>query len=59
VQRWTEAIRHEQALASTPHTLAQVDRWELAHDDEEIARNVAKAAKTAYESGLRELIFGF
>ena len=39
VQQWVVAIRKEEALASTNHSVAQVDRWEQAHFEEEEARN--------------------
>ena len=59
VEEWIKKIRTEEALASSVHTVAQVDRWEQAHFDEEEARNRAKAAKTEYEDALREELFGF
>jgi hypothetical protein len=39
--------------------LAQVDRWEHAHDAEEAARNQVKVAKKEYEDALRRKFFGF
>jgi hypothetical protein len=59
VEHWIAAIRKEEALASVNHTVAQVDRWEQAHFDEEDARKRAKAAKANYEAALREKFFGF
>ena len=59
VEKWIAAIRKEEALASTNHSVAQVDRWDHAHFQEEDARNKAKAAKKEYEAGLREKFFGF
>jgi hypothetical protein len=59
VDEWVAAIRHEEALASVDHSVAQVDQWELAADAEDAARNKAKAAKAAYESALREKFFNF
>jgi hypothetical protein len=59
VDEWVSAIRQEEALASVNHTVAQVDQWELAGDREEEARNKAKAAKTAYESALRQEFYHF
>jgi hypothetical protein len=59
VDAWVTAIRQEEALASVNHTVAQVDQWELAGDREEEARHKAKAAKTAYESALRQEFFHF
>jgi len=59
VEEWIAAIRHEEALASTNHTVAEVDRWEAAHDAEEAARRKVKAAKAVYEDGLRRRFFDF
>jgi len=58
VEEWIAAIRKEEALASTNHSLAQVDLWEQAHDDEEVARRVVKAAKAEYEAAIRARFFG-
>jgi len=59
VEKWIAAIRKEEALASTNHSIAQVDRWEQAHFQEEEARNKVKAAKKEYEAALRAKFFGF
>lgn len=59
VDRWVALIRKEEALASTNHSVAQVDRWEHAHFEEEAARNEVKAAKKEYEAALRAKLFGF
>ena len=59
VEEWIAKIRKEEALASTNHSVAQVDRWEQAHFDEEEARNKVKAAKKRYEDELRAKFFGF
>jgi len=59
VEKWIAAIRKEEALASTNHSIAQVDRWEQAHFQEEEARNKVKAAKKEYEAALRVKFFGF
>ncbi len=59
VEEWKAAIGEEEALASVNHSVADVDRWEAAHFREEELRNKAKAAKSAYEAGLRSKFFGF
>lgn len=59
VDKWIDAIREEEALASVNHSVAEVDEWEGAWFREEEVRNKAKAAKTAYESALREKFFKF
>ncbi|MFZ0743234.1 MAG: hypothetical protein WAM85_02455 [Terracidiphilus sp.] len=59
VDEWVIAIREEEALASTNHTVAEVDRWEGAAMREDEARNKAKTAKKAYEDALRQEFFNF
>ncbi len=59
VEEWIAAIRKEEGLVSTNHSLAEVDRWEQAHFDEEKARDKVKSAKAEYEAALREKFFHF
>jgi hypothetical protein len=59
VDEWINAIRTEEALASTNHDVAEIDQWEGASNREEGARGKAKAAKQAYESALRQEFFNF
>ena len=59
VESWIVAIHEEEVLASGNHSVAQVDRWERAHRDEERARAVAKNAKREYEDALRAKFFAF
>ena len=59
VEKWIGAIKHEEALASVNHTVAEVDKWEGAHFKEDEQRNRVKAAKKVYEDALREKFFGF
>ena len=59
VEEWITAIEHEEALASVNHSIAEIDRWEAAHFQEEEIRNKVKAAKKRYEDALREKFFGF
>ncbi|MCW2285558.1 hypothetical protein M2323_003467 [Rhodoblastus acidophilus] len=59
LEQWIAAIRAEEALVCVNHTLAEVDRWEQAHFDEEDARDRAKEAKQDYENALREKFFDF
>jgi hypothetical protein len=57
VEEWVAAIRKEEALASQNHTLAQVDRWEQAHFDEEKARQKSKGGKGGLRSCAPEEVF--
>jgi len=59
VEAWSKAIRDEEALASVPHSVAEVDRWESAHFREDEMRETVKAAKQTYEDALREAFFSF
>ncbi|HEY6413658.1 MAG TPA: hypothetical protein VIX42_08220 [Edaphobacter sp.] len=59
VEAWIVAIREEEALASTEHSVAEVDKWEEADFAEEEARDKAKKAKREYEDALREKFFNF
>jgi hypothetical protein len=59
VEAWIAAIRQEEALASTEHSVADVDKWEEADFTEEEARDKAKEARQEYETALREKFFNF
>jgi hypothetical protein len=59
VESWIAAIRKEEALASVTHTVAEVDKWEAAHFEEDELRSIVKDAKARYEDALREKFFGF
>ncbi len=59
VEEWIIAIRHEEALASVNHSIAEVDQWEGAHFKEDDARNRVLAAKKQYEDALRQKFFDF
>ncbi len=59
VEHWIAAIRREEDLASTPHDVAEVDKWEQAHFDEDEIRAKVKAAKKLYEDALREKFYKF
>jgi len=59
VEEWIAAIKQEEALASVDHSVAEVDKWELAHFKEDEIRTKVKAAKKRYEDALRKEFFGF
>jgi hypothetical protein len=59
VEAWIEAIRKEEALVTVNHTVAEVDKWEQAHFEEDEMRTAVKEAKAKYEDALREKFFGF
>jgi|GEM_PF-2129464 len=47
VETWINAIRKEEALASTEHSVADIDQWEEAADDQEKAGDAVKEANSA------------
>jgi hypothetical protein len=57
VDEWVDAIRQEEALATSDHSVRAWDRWEQAGFREQEAQDKAKAAKEAYVAGLRLLDF--
>jgi len=59
VERWIEAIREEEDLATADHSMVAVETWEQAGFKEEAARNEAKAARQDYEDALRKVLFNF
>jgi len=59
VEDWIAAIKHEEALASVNHTVAEIDKWEGAHFKEDEIRSKVLVAKKKYEDALREKFFGF
>jgi len=59
VDEWVDAIRKEEALASVPHNVAELDKWEGAYFEEYDLRNKVRAAKTKYEDALRHKFYHF
>ena len=59
VEAWIAAIRKEEELVSVNHSVADVDKWEQAHFQEDEMRSAVKDAKAKYEDALREEFFGF
>jgi hypothetical protein len=59
VDQWIDTIRREVELASTNRSIAEIDQWERAADEEEEARTKARDLKGVYESALRREHFHF
>jgi hypothetical protein len=59
VEDWIVAIRKEQALATGPHSVAEIDKWEAAHFREDEKRKEVADRKKLYEEALRREFFGF
>jgi len=59
VDEWVAAIREEEALATGDYSLPAWERWDHAAFREQDAQEKAKAAKEAYQDGLRQRDYGF
>jgi hypothetical protein len=60
VEAWIAAIRkEEEALASVAHDIAEVDKWEQAHFEEDEMRSAVKDAKSKYEDAHARSFLGF
>jgi hypothetical protein len=53
VDEWIIAIRAEEALATTNHSVTAMERWDEAHFREEEARERALAVRDAYKDAIR------
>jgi hypothetical protein len=58
VDDWVAAIRAEEALATTDHSMRAMERWDAAHLLEQDAQKSAIAAREAYKEALREKNYG-
>jgi len=59
VESWIAAIREEESLASTEHSVTDIDQWEAASFRQQQAGEEVKAAKCRYEDALRQKFFNF
>lgn len=59
VDKWVDAIRFEEALATPDHSETAMERWDDAHFRERDAHNKADAARDAYKDELRRVNYGF
>jgi len=59
VEEWITAIRQEKELASVNHSVAEIDKWEAAHFNEDELRGKVLELKKKYEDALRKEQFGF
>lgn len=58
VDRWVNAIRAEEALATPDHSETAMERWDGADFNVQDAEKRAKEAREAYKEGLRHLHYG-
>jgi hypothetical protein len=59
VERWIEAIRAEEELATPDHSMVESENWDQANFAEQAARDIAKAARQEYADALREVLYNF
>ena len=59
VDEWVKAIREEEALASSNHSVAEIDQWEAAGFKENKMQRQAIFKKRLYEDALRREFFDF
>jgi hypothetical protein len=58
VDDWVLAIRAEEALATTDHSMTAMELWDQAQFKEEDARAKAIEARDAYKDSLRDVNYG-
>jgi hypothetical protein len=58
VDAWVNAIRAEEALATTDHSMTAMELWDAAHFKEDDARTKATEARDAYKDALRDVNYG-
>ncbi len=59
VDRWVDAIRAEESLASQDHSMVAMERWDDAGFRLHDAELTAKKARDAYKNALRKKNYGF
>ena len=55
---WVAAIRAEEALATSDHSMIAMEKWDDAHFREHDAHTKATEAREAYKSALRKANYG-
>jgi hypothetical protein len=58
VEKWVNAIRAEEALATPDHSMVAMERWDGAHLTEHDAHLKATDAREAYKNALRGVNYG-
>ncbi|MGB7600395.1 MAG: hypothetical protein WBM24_08830 [Candidatus Sulfotelmatobacter sp.] len=56
--RWVDAIRAEEALATVDHSMIAMEKWDDAHFREEDAHAKAAQSRDAYKDALRAVNYG-
>jgi len=58
VDLWVSAIRAEENLATSDHSMVAMEKWDDAHFTEHDAHSKATEAREAYKDALRKLNYG-
>ncbi|HUO16388.1 MAG TPA: hypothetical protein VMX38_15485 [Verrucomicrobiae bacterium] len=58
VDKWVDAIRAEEALATPDHSMVAMEHWDNAFFREQDARRKAAEARDAYKDALRKVNYG-
>jgi len=56
--KWVDAIRAEEALATLDHSMVAMEKWDDAHFREHDAHTKYTKALEAYKDGLRKVNYG-
>jgi hypothetical protein len=56
--RWVEAIRAEEALATPDHSMKKMEQWDDAGFNLQDAESAATKARDAYKNALRKKNYG-
>jgi len=58
VDDWVAAIRAEESLATSDHSMVAMELWDAAHFKEDDAQTKAVEARDAYKDALRSTNYG-
>ena len=58
VDEWVNAIRAEEALATSDHSMIAMEQWDAAHFKEHDAHTRVTEAREAYKDALRTVNYG-
>lgn len=58
IDKWVDAIRAEEALATPDHSITAMEHWDDAHFREHDAHLKATEAREAYKDALRNVNYG-
>ena len=59
IDRWIEAIRDEENLATPDHSMVAMEKWDHAGFTLHDAESAAKKARDQYKNALRKKNYGF